>query len=100
MAHRSGLVREPPVGHYFDPTNPSLDKTVASLNKTELIYEPQTRIKYSNAAIATVGFVLEKTQEQPFAKYVQKKVLEPLGLTRSSFEQDPELTKDLTTATM
>src|SRR5438874_11248210 len=27
MAHRSGLVREPPVGHYFDPTNPSLAQT-------------------------------------------------------------------------
>ena len=25
MSHRSGLVREPPVGHYFDPAPPSLD---------------------------------------------------------------------------
>src|SRR5688572_22098206 len=24
MSHRSGLVREPPVGHYFDDTSPSL----------------------------------------------------------------------------
>jgi CubicO group peptidase (beta-lactamase class C family) len=23
MAHRAGLVREPPIGHYFDPTSPS-----------------------------------------------------------------------------
>src|SRR5262249_1963152 len=55
MAHRSGLVREPPVGHYFDPTNPSLADTVRSLNTTELVYPPETKIKYSNAAIATVG---------------------------------------------
>ena len=26
MSHRSGLVREPPVGHYFDPAPPSLDR--------------------------------------------------------------------------
>src|SRR5262249_9762046 len=25
MAHRSGLVREPPVGNYFDPDQPSLE---------------------------------------------------------------------------
>jgi D-alanyl-D-alanine dipeptidase/CubicO group peptidase (beta-lactamase class C family) len=31
MSHRAGLVREPPVGHYFEPTEPSLAATVASL---------------------------------------------------------------------
>src|SRR5947199_6202547 len=32
MSHRSGLIREPPVGNYFDPTEPTLEKMVASLN--------------------------------------------------------------------
>ena len=49
MTHRSGLVREPPVGHYFDPTSPTLSETVASLNSTELVYPPGTHTKYSNA---------------------------------------------------
>ncbi|MCH2471297.1 MAG: beta-lactamase family protein, partial [Gemmatimonadetes bacterium] len=57
-SHRSGLVREPPVGHYFDPTEPTLAQTVASLSPTRLVYPPTERIKYSNAAIATVGYVL------------------------------------------
>src|SRR5918993_3049521 len=52
MSHRSGLVREPPAGHYFDPDNPSLARTVASLNQTALVYAPEARTKYSNAAIA------------------------------------------------
>ena len=34
MTHRSGLVRESPVGNYFDPTDPTLEDTVASLNGT------------------------------------------------------------------
>lgn len=100
MAHRSGLVREPPVGHYFDPTNPSLADTVASLNRTRLVYAPEQRIKYSNAAIAAVGYVLEKTQKQPFPTYLQKAVLEPLGLQRSSFELTPVLEKELAAAIM
>ena len=95
MAHRSGLVREPPIGHYFDPTNPSLAQTVRSLNATELVYPPETRIKYSNAAIATVGYILEHTQKEPFATYLKHAVLDPLGLKKSSFEAVPELTKDL-----
>ncbi len=38
MTHRSGLVREPPVGNYFDDRNSSLPEMVASLNTTRLIY--------------------------------------------------------------
>src|SRR5207302_8403853 len=45
MTHRSGLVREPPVGNYFDPTAPTLAETVASLNRTKLVYPPEKRIK-------------------------------------------------------
>jgi serine beta-lactamase-like protein LACTB len=100
LSHRSGLVREPPVGNYFDPTGPSLEKMVASLNQTELVYEPGKRIKYSNAAIASAGFVLEKTQKEPFPRYLQKKLLEPMGLKKSSFEPTDLVTKDLAKAVM
>lgn len=100
MAHRSGLVREPPVGNYFDPTGPSLAKTVESLNKTQLVYKPETRLKYSNAAIATVGFVLEATQREPFARYLWRTLLDPLDMKHSGFEPDPALTKNLAKAVM
>jgi len=100
MSHRSGLVREPPVGHYFDPNEPTLARTIASLNQTSLVYAPETRTKYSNAAIAAVGYVVERTQKEPFAKYLKRAVLDPLGLERSSFEPMPEITKDLAKAYM
>ncbi|MEO1981237.1 MAG: serine hydrolase domain-containing protein, partial [Fuerstiella sp.] len=67
MTHRSGLVRESPVGNYFDPTEPGLAATVASLNNTALVYKPNTRTKYSNAAIAVVGAVLEKQLDSSHA---------------------------------
>jgi len=95
MTHRSGLVREPPVGHYFDDRNSSLEEMVRSLNRTTLIYEPESRIKYSNAAIGVVGYILQQTQKEPFAKYLQEKLLDPMGLKRSSFEPMPALTRDL-----
>ena len=100
MAHRAGLVREPPVGNYFDPSEPSLEATVRSLQTTRLVYEPGTRIKYSNAGIALVGYALERTQGQPFARYLEREVLRPLGLGSSSFEPTPEIAGRLATAYM
>ncbi len=100
MAHRSGLVREPPVGSYFDPSSPGLDTTIASLNGTELVYEPGSRLKYSNAAISAVGLALQKVEGQPFAPLVARRVLGPLGMTDSGFELTPELKRRLASATM
>lgn len=91
MTHRAGLVREPPVGHYFDTTSPPLEQTVASLNATSLVYAPGTRTKYSNAGIAVVGRVLEVTQKVPFAQHLTETLLEPLGMRESSFTPDSAL---------
>jgi len=100
MTHRSGLVREPPAGNYFDPTEPSLADTIGSLNRTALVYPPETHIKYSNAGVSTVGYVVERVNGDPFAKSVQRTVLEPLGMRQSSFEATPEVRKNLAKAFM
>jgi CubicO group peptidase (beta-lactamase class C family)/D-alanyl-D-alanine dipeptidase len=85
MAHRAGLVREPPVGNYFDDARPTLAATVQSLNETQLVYRPGERTKYSNAGIGVVGYVLERTQKMPFPEYIQRSVLQPLGMQTASF---------------
>ncbi|CAN5490286.1 serine hydrolase [soil metagenome] len=100
MTHRSGLVREPPVGHYFDPTSPSISATVASLNKTELIYPPGQKTKYSNAGITVVGEVIEKLTGQPFSISATKAVLDPLGCTSSSFTATKPIQAHLASAKM
>jgi CubicO group peptidase (beta-lactamase class C family)/D-alanyl-D-alanine dipeptidase len=90
-SHRSGLTREPPVGHYFDDTEPTLAATVASLNRTSLIYPPGKRTKYSNAGIAVLGEVLERTQGESFYPYLQHAVLQPFGMRASAFEPTAEV---------
>ncbi|HJZ53553.1 MAG TPA: serine hydrolase [Gemmataceae bacterium] len=100
MAHRSGLIREPPVGNYFDPTEPGLAKTVASLNGIDLVYPPGERTKYSNGAIALVGYTLQKTQGERFETYVQRRVLDPLQMKSSSFLPTPAVKKNLADALM
>ncbi len=100
MSHRSGLVREPPVGHYFDDAEPSLAATVESLNATTLVHEPESRAKYSNAGIAVVGYVLEELTGEPFAAALKRHVLEPLGMESSAFEPTPAVREHLADALM
>ena len=100
MSHRAGIIREPPAGHYFDDTGTDLSATVASLVGTPQIYPPTTRTKYSNAGIAVVGYALEVTQNEAFADYVKRVVLDPLGMRTSAFTPDPDIVDDLADAYM
>jgi CubicO group peptidase (beta-lactamase class C family) len=68
MCHRSGLLREPPVGNYFETTEPTLAETVNSLNGTELVYPPETHLKYSNAAISETRSVGSAGNEGQFVR--------------------------------
>lgn len=88
LQHRSGIVREPPVGHYFDATSPSLEATVESLNRTTLIYAPGTTTKYSNAAIALAGRLLEIESGRAFADVMATDVLQPAGMSTATFAPD------------
>jgi CubicO group peptidase (beta-lactamase class C family) len=90
-SHRSGLAHDPPIGGTFaSDSTPTLAATVASLNATTLTYGPGTRSKYSNAGVAVLGLVLERTQKEPFAAYVERAVLKPIGMDRSSFLPHPD----------
>ncbi len=100
MSHRSGLLREPPVGNYFETSQPSLAATVQSLNDTTLVFAPNTHTKYSNAAIAVVGYLLEARSHQPFAQYLKSAVLDPMALIHSSFQPDPPIVANLAKAEM
>lgn len=100
MAHRSGLIREPSVGNYFDPDEPTLMKSMHSINGLPLTYPPGERLKYSNAAIGLVGYVLQKRVGEKFESYVQRAVLNELGMTGSSFEPTPAVKKNLADAVM
>jgi CubicO group peptidase (beta-lactamase class C family)/D-alanyl-D-alanine dipeptidase len=87
MTHRSGLVREPIVGNYFDPTEPSLAATVDSINRTTLVARPGTLTKYSNGGLAVVGRVLEVVLGKPFEQIARERILDPLQMRSSGFSR-------------
>ena len=100
MSHRSGLVREPPVGHYFDPAEPSLGETVRSLNRTTLVYPPDSKTKYSNAAVAVVGAALESRLKISHPEYVREQILHRLEMRASGFSKASAVSPNMATGWM
>jgi CubicO group peptidase (beta-lactamase class C family)/D-alanyl-D-alanine dipeptidase len=94
-SHRSGLVREPPRGNYFDTSATSLEATVRSLNSTTLVAAPGTLTKYSNAGIAVLGRVLEVVTRKPFDQLIQTALLQPLAMSDSAPRATPAVRSKL-----
>jgi CubicO group peptidase (beta-lactamase class C family) len=85
MCHRSGMVRECPIGSYFDDSEPGMRRTIASLASCVLVHPPATKTKYSNSGVTIVGLAVERVSGVPFEVYQQQHVLRPLAMTNSSF---------------
>ena len=100
MCHRSGLVRESPVGGYFDPSQPSIADSVASLAPCVLVYRPNKHTKYSNLGPTVVGHCIERAAGVPFADYQREHVLGPMGMSSSAYLLNADLRKRLATGSM
>ena len=48
-------------------------------------WPPGTRMSYSNPGYAIAGYLIEKLTSEPYEDYIEREILEPLGMTTSSF---------------
>lgn len=97
MCHRAGMVREAPVGSYFDSSEPGPDRTVASLASCVLVYRPDTKTKYSNSGVTIVGTIVAKVGGMPFEKYQQKYLLDPITMNHSAWRLTPKVKETIAT---
>ncbi|MCA9706802.1 MAG: beta-lactamase family protein, partial [Myxococcales bacterium] len=58
---------------------------------------PGVAVLYSNHGNALAGLAVEQLTAEPFARHVEREILEPLGMHRSSFERRPDLEAALAT---
>jgi CubicO group peptidase (beta-lactamase class C family) len=83
LAHISGLQRE--VGEMFvegkTPTEEDL--------KVGFALEPARAHHYSNLAFGLLGRVVSSKSGQPYARYVDERILRPLGLERTTWYPEP-----------
>jgi CubicO group peptidase (beta-lactamase class C family) len=48
---------------------------------------PGTEFEYSNYGFAILGLIVQKASGMPYADYVRRSILEPLGMTSTTFEE-------------
>ena len=84
ITHTSGLPRESPFSYWNDYNFPTREEMIECLQKQENAYPAETRFKYSNLALAIAGEVVAKVAKQPYEKYIQENIFDPLKMASSS----------------
>jgi CubicO group peptidase (beta-lactamase class C family) len=63
----------------------SLEALVAGYAQAPLRFLPGSQWEYSNAGINTLGRIVEVVSGEPFAAFLQRRILDPLGMADTTF---------------
>ena len=82
LTHSSGLPREADFPYWTGPDYlfPTREEIIARLSSQEELYPAETYYQYSNLGMALAGEVVAAVSGESYADYVEKNILDPLGL--------------------
>ncbi|MEU8654297.1 serine hydrolase domain-containing protein [Streptomyces sp. NPDC048737] len=84
LAHTGGLAAESP-GPWWERTPGSLRPRLSDvLGDQDVLHPPGRRFHYSNPGYSVLGALVEELRGAPWDEVLQREVLEPLGLERTS----------------
>jgi CubicO group peptidase (beta-lactamase class C family) len=96
LAHGGGLVRDGRDGDHWQLVRPFPD--AATLTRIAVddgaVLSRNERFKYSNVGFSLLGAVIEAATGEPYADHVRGALLEPLGLTATTPDIDPDAAGD------
>ena len=84
LTHTSGLPREAAFPYWTDHVFPTREALAAAVPGQDAVDAPETTYHYSNLGMSLLGEVVTEVSGQPWADYVQEKILQPLGMVRSA----------------
>lgn len=87
LSHMSGMQREPPGDIWQTLEMPSREELLGRLGEIEQVLAPSTAWHYSNVAYVLLGEVVERRAAKPYRQAVEERLLGPLGLARTTWEQ-------------
>ena len=97
LSHTAGLSLHGYPGWSPKDTLPSIEESLDGKNngpgRVEIIMEPGTKWKYSGGGFTILQLIIEEVTEQKFENYMQVHILNPLGMTHSSFIIDDKILK-------
>jgi D-alanyl-D-alanine carboxypeptidase len=65
------------------------DEVIRRFGTRPLDFEPGSRYSYSNTGYLILGRVVEKVSGEAYADFLSRRILKPLGLSRTVYEPDP-----------
>jgi CubicO group peptidase (beta-lactamase class C family) len=68
-----------------------VDSIIAEFAGLPLDFEPRTRYSYSNTGFLILGRVIEKVTGLRYERFLERRVLLPLGLDHTRFDPSPEM---------
>ena len=98
LTHVSGLPREADFPYWTTDEFPTRDDLVKALPDHEQFFSAETRSKYSNLAVALAGEIVATVAGGPWDRYVQQRILDPLGMTSTLPDASEEPVANLATA--
>lgn len=91
LTHTSGLPREAAFPYWTDyKAFPTRDQLREAFHEQESVFEPETRLKYSNLGIAILGEVVAAVSGESYEDFVARRIFTPLGMTQSSVFPSPQ----------
>jgi CubicO group peptidase (beta-lactamase class C family) len=85
LDHTSGISTREGTAPYLISPNTSLAEALAHLAHFKPQYQPGEHVEYSNWNYVLLGEVVTRASGVPYTEYVKANILDPLGMTRTSF---------------
>jgi CubicO group peptidase (beta-lactamase class C family) len=86
LSHTSGMQRETHDDAWLNARFAAVPELLETLDRAEQVLPAGARFHYSNLAFALLGVVVERVEGLPYRDYVEQRLLQPLGLTRITFD--------------
>ena len=93
LSHLTGVQREPPGEIWESMRPPSRDELIAGLEDAEQVLAPGELWHYSNLVFALLGEIVMRSTGRTYAEVLQERILDPLGLARTSLRPSPPLAR-------
>ncbi len=95
LSHTAGLSLHGYPGWGPKDVLPTIEESLDGKNNgpggVEMIMEPGTKWKYSGGGFSILQLIVEEVSGQRFEDYMQSEILDPLGMTSSSFTIDKKI---------
>jgi CubicO group peptidase (beta-lactamase class C family) len=95
LSHTAGLSVDGYPGYSPDQPLPSLEESLSGHNRgageVRIVMEPGAQWRYSGGGYTLLQLIVEEVTGEAFCAYMQREVLEPLGMTHSSYEWRADL---------